>query len=87
MLIKGRIQGERSVHALTLLPLLLLAAIFSSLDLPKLKRNNGGIGISNSEATFYLHHCIPNPWQAHILLNEQRTLEIPVSTVTLKELQ
>lgn len=75
MLIKGMVQGERSVHALTLLPLLLLAAIFSGLDLPKRKRTTGGIGISNSEATFYLNHCIPNPWQANILPNEQRTLD------------
>lgn len=85
MLIKGTVQGERSVHDLTLLPLLLLlAALFSGLDVPKLKRTTGGIGISNTEATYYLHPCIPNPWQANILPNEQRTLEIPVLTDTLK---
>lgn len=85
MLIKGTVQGERSVHALTLLPLLLLlAALFSGLDVRKLKRTTGGIGISNTEATCYLHPRIPDPWQANILHNEQRTLEIPVLTDTLK---
>lgn len=85
MLIKGTVQGERSVHALTLLPLLLLlAALFSGLDVRKLKRTTGGIGISNTEATYYLHPYIPSPWQANILPNEQRTLEIPVLTDALK---
>lgn len=52
MLIKGMVQCERSVNAyFVLLPL--LAVIVIGLDLPKGKRTTGGIGISNSEATFF----------------------------------
>lgn len=46
------VQCERSVNAyFALLPLLAVTVI--GLDLPKGKRTTGGIGISNSEATFF----------------------------------
>lgn len=52
MLIKGMVQCERSVNAyFALLPLLAVTVI--GLDLPKGKRTTGGVGISNSEATFF----------------------------------
>lgn len=86
MLIKGMTPRERSVCACFCLcyTITIRDYILWSRFTKTQETHWGYRNFKFCSNAFYSRHCIPSPWQANILPNEQRTLEILVLTDTPK---